>query len=204
MNFKKLCIMTFSIMLLSGSMLFAEEHAHDGLFLRFQLGFGSGEVVYEDFVPGEDLAFSGLTSMFSLHLGFAIIDNVIIHGLLASYAMQDPDVELGGASASTTDTEISIVELGVGMTLYLMPSNFYFSASLTFPEATLTIDNTEGSSDTGLGVYASIGKEWWVSENWGLGLALFVHYGVMPDQPPYEDHDIKSLIFGLAFSATFN
>jgi hypothetical protein len=204
MNLKKLCILTFSIMLLSGGMLSAQENTHDGFFFRAHLGFGSGEVVYEDFFPGEDLVFTGLTGLFSLQLGFAIVDNVIIHGLLTSYAMQDPDVELGGASASTTDTEISIFELGVGMTLYAMPSNFYFSASLTFPEATLTIDNTEGSSDTGMGVYAAIGKEWWVSENWGLGIALFVHYGVMPDQPPYEDHDIKSLIFGIAFSATYN
>lgn len=204
MNLKKLCILTFSIIILSGGMLSAQENRHDGFFLRFHLGLGSGEVVYEDYLPGEDLVFSGWTNSFNVQLGFAIVDNVIIHGLLASYAMQDPDVELGGASASTTDTELSIVELGIGMTLYAMPSNIYFSASLTFPEATLKVDTIEGSSDTGMGVYAAIGKEWWASENWGLGIALFLHYGVMPDQPPYEDHDIKSLIFGVAFSATYN
>jgi hypothetical protein len=29
----------------------------------------------------------------------------------------------------------------------------------------------EGSSDTGFALDATVGKEWWVGDNWGLGFA---------------------------------
>jgi hypothetical protein len=51
------------------------------------------------------------------------------------------------------------------------------------------------------------GKEWWVSDNWGLGAALQFHYGSMEDGPSGAlgtSPRVHSNAFGLLFSSTFN
>jgi hypothetical protein len=64
-----------------------------------------------------------------------------------------------------------------------------------------------GKSDLGFGVNASVGKEWWVSENWGVGAALQFMAATMKDHQVFAG-DSKptwtAIGFALLFSATFN
>jgi hypothetical protein len=70
--------------------------------------------------------------------------------------------------------------------------------------ASTTIDSTGTfESDNGLGAKVMLGKEWWVSENWGLGIGGQVFYANC-DRGLNGSKDIKTLAYGLLFSATYN
>ena len=51
-----------------------------------------------------------------------------------------------------------------------------------------------------------VGKEWWVSNNWGLGVAGQLNYTVAPDmqEGTKEEFDLKTTSIGIHFTATFN
>jgi hypothetical protein len=57
-----------------------------------------------------------------------------------------------------------------------------------------------------LGLDLDVGKEWWVSGNWGLGLSLrFRYIDVAPANVGFgRDGRLDSFQIGLSFSATYN
>lgn len=91
------------------------------------------------------------------------------------------------------------------MTYYFMPSNVYLSGSLGLANAAIETDFDTFDSDFGYGINLAVGKEWWVSDNWGLGVASHLYYSRIPDaelngEEPYLD----TVSVALLFSATFN
>lgn len=64
----------------------------------------------------------------------------------------------------------------------------------------LHADNVE--SNSGLALDFTVGKEWWVGGNWGLGLAGCFGYHSIPDGG--VDANWSGTSFGLRFSATMN
>jgi hypothetical protein len=79
-----------------------------------------------------------------------------------------------------------------------MPANVYMTGSAGVGK--LSTDG--GSTDPGLVFNASLGKEWWVSPKWGLGLAGGFQYHSIPDGG--VDESWSGTTFYLAFSATLN
>ena len=68
----------------------------------------------------------------------------------------------------------------------------------------LDLENNSGSVEGSLKGFAlRFGKEWWISDNWGLGGQL--QYNMISfdaDTDPEETNDFSSI--GVLFSATFN
>ena len=68
--------------------------------------------------------------------------------------------------------------------------------------------NVLEKSKTGLALEALFGKEWWVSDNWGLGLSGQVILGRMQgkdvDMTLLEVPTWTAKAFSLLFSATYN
>ncbi|PKL38438.1 MAG: hypothetical protein CVV44_11160 [Spirochaetae bacterium HGW-Spirochaetae-1] len=196
-----------AIIVCSFSAVFAQDmesdgtNMHDGFYLRFQLGVGYQSLTYEDFVPGSDMKFTGAAGNFTMQIGYAVINDLILFGELSSCVMTDPTLKLGGSSYDTNDTQVSVVGFGGGLSYYFA-SNFFLSLSLGATRATLEVSGSSGSSELGFGTNVAIGKEWWVSENWGLGLALVGNYSRMKDKG--VDNKMSNIYIGLAFSATYN
>lgn len=61
-------------------------------------------------------------------------------------------------------------------------------------------------TDNGIGINLAIGKEWWVSDNWGLGVAAQLSSTVLPDKNlrTGEELNLTTHSVGILFSATFN
>ena len=57
--------------------------------------------------------------------------------------------------------------------------------------------------DPGLGLKLAVGKEWWVSDHWGIGVAgqFFISRNDDPDATTVK---LTTLGGGVAFSATYN
>lgn len=183
-------------------------HIHDGLYLRFLLGAGSLNFSESPVFTNNTgtITASGPAGFFAFHLGFALTENVILYGSMNGYSASNPDYALNGTSLkTTTSNSLGFSSYGAGLAVYLESINAYLSGDIGTTTTRLTVGNTNTSSKAGLGINMQLGKEWWVSKNWGLGAALFYHYSSMDDDVSGSIvPKITNSVVGLAFSATFN
>ncbi len=121
----------------------------------------------------------------------------------------DPAVEVGGTSFDGTGATADWLGYGGGLTYYTLPVNAYLTAAVG--AATFTIEGGRSGGGTvsvstrsGLSLQFAAGKEWWVSKEWGLGVALQYILSRLPDKGAGSDITWKASSFGLLFSATFN
>jgi hypothetical protein len=177
-----------------------EARTHDGFLLRLSAGGGYGATSAD--TPLGELDISGPAGDVNFAIGGAVAPNLILHGTLWGWAVSEPDVELGGASATAEDATLSMSAFGVGITYYMMPANFYISPSIGAAELEIEEDNVSANSDTGIAFDFTLGKEWWVGDNWGLGVAGDVNFHKIPDGDLDEDWTGPGL--GLRFTATMN
>ena len=177
-------------------------HRHDGLFLRLSGGFGGASTDATDEF-GDKLEFSGLSGDANFAIGGMVSRNLALHGTFWGWAISDPDVEINNDDQGELDGSLTMSAIGGGVTYYFMPTNLYLSGSLGLGQLELDIENVgDADTDWGLVFDATIGKEWWVSANWGLGLAGgFGFHSISEDN---FDDNWSGVSLGLRFSATFN
>ena len=212
MNTKKL---TFFVCSLSNMILaFGQQEAntHDGFFVNLSLGanFGNAntEVDNNDVLDSYDIDFTGSGVAFDLLIGGSPVENIAIHVTLAGVSLINPDFK--GASfgesvdGTTEDTSINTGFLGAGATFYTK-DNFFFSPNIGRGTTAIDIDSETTTSDGGFGFLLRAGKEWWVGDQWGLGLALSYRgaFGSTELELGLEEK-WSSTNFSVSFSATFN
>jgi hypothetical protein len=174
---------------------YAKEQTHDGFFLRMALG--GGRMV----TKSGDVTIADSNGSSSLTIGGALSENTILHVEYASVSKRNPSIKWSDFKGRLNG-RLHTGLLGLGITHYFMPANAYVSA--TVGTASTTIESTGTfESDNGLGAKVMLGKEWWVSDNWGLGIAGQVFYADC-DGGLNGSKDIKTLVYGLLFSATYN
>ncbi len=178
---------------------------HEGFFMRFLAGGGPGKVTIDDVMCSE-MIFTSTGGDFHFQIGSSISDNLIVFGDLGGFSLMDPEVEWFGETATLENLSVSAIGYGAGLTYYMMPANFYFSGSVLYCSDTIEYENVKGESESGLGFFLALGKEWWVGNNWGLGVALFLESSSVKDKEEVNGvkATIKNLIYGIAFSATMD
>jgi len=181
-------------------------HRHDGFFLRMLGGYGSLNFKEKPLYTGSDVGtISGGAGFFALQLGFAFFDNVIFYGALNGYVAQQPKYYVNSVEQNMPASTLGINTYSLGVSLYLEAINVYFSGDVGAARTQSTVSNTQYNSETGIGINLQVGKEWWVSTNWGLGAAFFFHYSSMNNiANGILVPKITNTVVGLAFSATYN
>jgi hypothetical protein len=186
---------------------------HDGFYLRLQLGGGYTRMSAS--AGGISQKISGGAVGFDLALGGSVTPNLVIFGALLASSISDPTVTYNGVSSTATNYTASLSGIGAGAAYYLIPANVYFSGTLL--ATTLSwrensddpgVDDTSYSTELGFGFEGLVGKEWWVSDNWGLGAAAQLIVASMKDKSALDVGGPvprwNALAFSLLFSATFN
>jgi hypothetical protein len=190
----------------AGNVAAGEPRTHDGFFLRLSAGVAAARAEISD-ATGR-LEVSGSAGDLNLAVGGMVGPNFALHGTLWGWSASDPDGELTiggvGSSSGQFNGTLTLGAIGVGGTYYFMPSNFYLSYSVGM--ASLNGDGElEGKTKPGFAFDATLGKEWWVGDEWGLGLAGDVTYFSSRDDTIVGiDENWTGPSFGLRFSATFN
>ena len=182
-----------------------EARMHDGFFLRLSTGLAYSRATISDNTG--QLEIKGGSGDLNIAVGGMVGDNFALHGTLWGWSASDPDGELtagGGTSSGTVNGTLTMGAIGVGGTYYFMPSNLYLSYSLGM--GSLNGDgNIDGKSKPGLAFDATIGKEWWVGDQWGLGVAGAVTYFTSKDDTIIGiDENWSGPTVAVRFSATFN
>jgi hypothetical protein len=174
-------------------------HRHQGLFLR--LDGGLGYLRSSSMLNGEDASLTGLALSFGISLGGHVREDLSVFGHASISAAPAPTASLGTSSGGT-DSSLELVSIGPGVNYYFMPSNVYVSAVVALTGLFAIAKNKSGSSEVGLGVRVAVGKEWWVGDRWGIGVAGQFSFGSNQDQGSAAHW--KTISPTLAFSATFD
>lgn len=185
----------------------SEPHTHDGFFLSIALGMGyqSIDFVVEDWQEETDNK-AGLATDIDVKFGGRISYNTLMHLTLAGTTKTgttDYGEEFG-------DVKANMSLLGLGVTHYF-ENNIFITASCGVSQFhansdvaifTATVKNKASQDfNTGFGFQVGGGKEWWVSDNWGLGASAALLYGFASN---LRDTKESSLGITLRFSATWN
>jgi hypothetical protein len=160
----------------------------------------------------EEVTITGTGPAFTLAIGGALVDNVILFGQLNFASALEPEVRSSTLGTMTlTNTDVDFFGLGGGLAYYVVPVNLYIAGALLMSQLQVSrqgnSDNSADVTDEGMGLDLTVGKEWWVSSNWGLGLAAQFFVARMPDAGSNvtgQRVHWNAVATTLAFSATFN
>ena len=172
---------------------------HFGFYIRPDLGFGyltSNE---------SGVTISGLAGLAGVAIGGAIRENSILAVHIIDAVAQNPTVSSGSLSATANDTQITMWGIGPQYTQYFMPANVYLSTTVALTRMHSSNNSGSGDSDWGVGTRIAAGKEWWVSDHWGLGVAGHISFST--NQDPVgggSSNTLTTWTFGATFSATYN
>jgi len=182
----------------------AQIHQHNGFYLSMGLGPAFGSIT--DKSSSFDFTYSGTGAEFDFKIGGAIKENLILHATLDSKSIMGPTIA-SGSNSGTASSNVSISEsiLGVGLTYYFMPINFLVSGSIGLGYYNLTDPdhNLNVTTQTGFAFQLKIGKEWWVSNKWGLGVGITYGKTNLTNSAEGISEDMDSNRFGILFNASF-
>ncbi len=182
--------------------VYAESNVHDGFFLRLAPGIGFNETTSD--IAGSSLKMSGASGLFNFAIGGAVAQDLILHLDVSGVSTSNPKVSVNGSTLTTNVSSSTTTLVGIGATYY-MQSNYYLTGAFGIAKSTNTSYGIDYSTNNGLGVNLMVGKEWWVSDDWGLGIAGQFLFTKCPDGASGGGNpDVKSTSIGLLFSATYN
>ena len=214
----KSCLLWLILTIAMASAASAAPQTRDGFFLRLSGGFGLGEDWKRSDPSNGAQSLRGPAYVGDIAIGKMLSANLALHATFYSGSMFNPKYEGSGDSTAVEADETYIIRsggAGVGFTYYFMPANVYVGASGGFgnrsTERTRADENTTTTTitngDMGVSAQAILGKEWWVSDEWSLGLAgLFI----LVDVPTKIDdcsacyQTRRTWFSSLVFSATYN
>jgi hypothetical protein len=171
---------------------------HDGFYLRLTQGFGTGSV------RGDGTKYSGGSVGFSAAFGGALTPHLVLYGEFLFHVVPNPKGDTQVDGATLAGNPVASLGLGPGIAYYFMPLNLYLSGSLLLQQTALVksySDGSDGRLTTGLGLSLMVGKEWWVSGDWGLGVAAQLFLASAREQSGTQ---WKTGALAMLFSDTWN
>jgi hypothetical protein len=177
---------------------------HDGFLLRLTAGVGGAGTNYS-LEDEPDVNFTGVSGTFSVDVGGSLTENLVLHGRFSSFTLVDPEVEVDGADVGQfEDVTVTANLFAAGLTYYFMPVNIYVTGAVGLSWLTMSYRGDNGrTTDAGLGVNLDVGKEFWVGDNWGLGIAGRFWWSVLSDDESAVESDVSMLGGAVLFSATY-
>ena len=183
-------------------------HTHDGFFLRAQLGAASTTFTVQS-TPG---SISSGGAAFNLQIGGALTPHVLLFGEIFGTGANKFTAE--GAPMATVDNAqagAGVAGIGIGSAYCFMPVNVCLTGTLGSASIAFTgvlANGSHKSTDSGGVLKLAASKEWWVSDDFALGVAAqYLTTGAMRDTEMYgsvANPTWHASAFGLLFSATYN
>ncbi len=179
---------------------------HTGMFSHVGLGLGYAAARADlDWDAGSpDLEQSGVAYQIQFLLGGSVMPRLAVHFSYFGFDSFGTSLKANGKEVKGQDADLAFNGIGAGLTYYL-PSNLYFSGSAGL--ALVSVTDREGYGyrlDPGFGAQAGVGYEWWLSADWGLGVALAGSFFMAKDESEAGDESWLGYAISPLFSATMN
>ena len=158
---------------------FADPKTHDGFYFRGATGLGYFKSSLSvSGTPAPDISYSGLDVGFDAWFGGSPIPGLAIGGGITTYDVPSPSVKSGGSSASANG-HLMLDIVGVFGDYYFDPTKGMHAEALLGYGILSAQDNNGNSSSndpTGLALGLGFGNDWWVSDEWSIGvLGRFIY-----------------------------
>lgn len=159
-----------------------EAREHDGFYFRADSGVGYMSMT----LPlAKQASYAGWGVLGALHLGGSVQERTVLGAQVWVASVPSASLSPGGGSTSpsgaSAPSSAAVGSLGVGpeLTVYLSPSNVYFSSSIGPTWLTFVDSSSSGTGDSsgsatsklGLGARIAVGTEWMLGRKVGLGVA---------------------------------
>lgn len=163
-----LCVLGGAV-LLPGVAAAAPE-THDGFYLQLDLGFGYLSSSAE--LGAQNITYSGATVPSALLMGGTVGPVVIGGGLFTDYAFSPSASVEGGQSIPLDDVSLTLIGIGVFADIYPDPNKgLHFQPFIGWGGLEASVNGNAGGSDpTGLVLAVGAGYDWFVSDNWSIGV----------------------------------
>jgi hypothetical protein len=184
-------------------------HTHDGFYLRLGLGFGSlsGTVkqTVGSFETESDASGGGVAVEFAM--GGTVAPGLVIGGGSYGVSIPTPTYDTDGTEADGDGLILS--SIGPFIDYYFDPTGGgHIQAAVAFA----TADQGEGDladsySGTGYSLMIGGGYEWWIGEQWSLGLLARLQYFNVnghPDSTDDVDVEASFIVPALMMSITYH
>lgn len=148
---------------------------HDGFY--FNVTVGPAYSNYEITGSGNTLKADGGAASLDLRFGGAVTDHLVLSGVLGGSAtLLNPDTTFNGASVSSSeDYQFGTSMVGVGLTYYF-DNNLFLGFDAGVGQVRYSSSSTDLHSDSGFAAQVRFGKEWWVGDDWALGVVCGYKY----------------------------
>jgi hypothetical protein len=179
---------------------------HDGFYLRMALGYASLSATVEDKESSTKLDLTGGGLAVELAVGGTVAPGLVLGVGSYGAAIFSPEYEYGG---STFDGEtLTLSSIGPFIDYYFDPKGGgHIQAAVAFA----TFSQPEGediNSDldgTGYSLMLGGGYDWWVGDQWSIGLLARVQYYnlTVEDEDGYEA-DVTGFVPAILLSFTYH
>ena len=187
------------------------HHTHDGFYLNLYGGLG-----FVHFESNDEMKSNGAGWAFNGRLGYAVAEDWILYiegllgqswDLLSKTTVEDDEnlgIEGGQVNDGWDSLEVFHFLLGGGLACYAFDSNVYISATagVAWNRPQWNRYNSMGLSKPGFGMSFMLAREWWKSDNWGVGAAL--QLVIDAADPPNYDGLWSTVSVTAGLSATYN
>ena len=187
-------------------------HKHDGFYLSLNGGLAFGTITLNAKNGNYNkMEVSGAGYQYELKIGSVISEeaNLILSLDIIENIIPSPIVTFDGVSPSSgTMLYAGDAILGLGITKYFMPANIFIIVIVGEGMFSENISNKIYNSQKGFGYQLKCGKEWWVLDYWGFGVAAGVGYlsanGNADATNPSYSSKYSTTTFFVVFNSTFN
>jgi hypothetical protein len=163
-------------------------YKHDGFYLQMSLGLGYLKQSANS--DGEQSAITGASLNSSLWIGGSLIPGLVLGGGTLDAIAINPSLRDTAAGSTTKSTTYSRQLQIVGLVSDFYPdprSGLHFKAMIGYAQLPLIkTDNYGYSVPSGLGVMAGVGYDFWVSQEWSIGVLGRFSYAALSD---HDDDD---------------
>jgi hypothetical protein len=173
---------------------------HLGGFVRPDLGFGY--LTMSASQNGVDANMNGVAGTFGIAVGGAISEDNVLAFHAWDIVVTNPTVSLGSNTIRNANATVTVLAFGPEYTRY-SKDNLYISLSPALTRGTIESNGNSSNTSWGFGIRTALGKEWWVSDHWGLGLAGHLSFTANQDSGP-NPPTWTGWGATIAFSATYN
>lgn len=148
-------------------------HRHDGLYVRF--GFIAGYAWDIAETSGVETKSKGAGGLLEYAGGFSVSDHLVLALALHTFAVFSPTTTVGGEAFDEDHTNVYLVT-GILLDFYPNPVGGWHAAlTVGVGSADIRVRNNENTDD-GFGLGIGGGYDFWIGEQWSLGLGVQLFY----------------------------
>ncbi len=149
----------------------ADPRTHDGF--QFRGAVGAGYLSDSESGGGLKGTISGFAPPFELYLGGTLAPGLAVGGTFNFTIAAGPSYSIDGVGSGTASSDVSLNFLTIGpyVDYYIDPTKgLHVLGTVGYAVENVSSKNSSSNGSTGFGLGLGVGYDWWVGDEWSIGL----------------------------------